>query len=421
MRNRLYYLNNERFSLLPKSGQIASSSNDVAESISLLRLLILTIPATLTGIGLAWLISYLLPLLTNLVLLGKIGYTYPDPEDSGLGFFLVLVPVAGAVIWLLFRHKQKLLNATGLTTAVATGAPLGTESPVWLAGMAVNNKIADIAGMNTTARNALRMAAIAAGFAWCFGTPVAAFMFAAELLMAEITLAAILPVVTATLLTAVAQYFLHPVNYNVRIANVNDYTLYGLYLIVGVVSALLGALVVKCNRWLSSKGVLMAAKSKWWLLFAAVITGVCCYYYPEMFGSGEQQLIPLLNGAVTLKLIFLFCFVKLFMWVVYSALLDTGAGVISLFLIGAAWGLLTGFIFQVSFPGIHVDPAVAAIAGMLAFFTGTTRAVFTALIMGLEISHAPALLPMTAIACTSAYLISRLLPVTKKKAIESIA
>ncbi|MFB6455766.1 chloride channel protein [Chitinophaga sp. Hz27] len=419
MRNRLYSINNGHFSLLPSSWLQPSAAT--TDSINLIRLLLLTFPATLLGIGFAWMISYMLPLITNLVLLGKVAYTYPDAEQSGLGVFIILVPVVGAMIWLLLSRKQQLLAALGITAATATGAPLGTESPVWLTNLALNNKIADIAGLNSAERKTLSMVAIAAGFTWCFGAPIAALMLVAELMLEEITFASLLPVIASTLLAAIAQHFLHPVNYEIRIANVNGYTLYILYIIIGVVSALLGTLVVKCNKWLRAKGNSIAAKSKWWLVIAALITGICGYYYPEMLGSGEQQLIPLLHGAVTFKLILLCCFVKLIMWCIYSFMLDTGVGIISMFLVGAAWGLLTGFIFQVSMPGVHVDPSIAAIAGMLAFFTGATRAVFTAVIFALEISLNPALLPMIGVACISAYMVGRLLQSTKKRAIESVA
>ena len=99
-------------------------------------------------------------------------------------------------------------------------------------------------------------------------------------------------------------------------------------------------------------------------------------------------------------------------WVSWSIALGSGTSggtLAPLFIIGGSLGAGLAMLLSGLFPEWGINPAVAGLVGMAAMFAGASRALLTAVVFAVEVTHQPnALLPLMA-GCGTAYLCSSLL------------
>src|SRR5699024_3259011 len=87
----------------------------------------------------------------------------------------------------------------------------------------------------------------------------------------------------------------------------------------------------------------------------------------------------------------------------------SGGTLAPLFMIGGSLGALISYGVAAAFPAFGIDPRIAALVGMAAIFSGSSRALLTAIVFAFETTRQPAtLLPLLG-GCTAAYLISALI------------
>jgi CIC family chloride channel protein len=135
-----------------------------------------------------------------------------------------------------------------------------------------------------------------------------------------------------------------------------------------------------------------------------VVVGALAWFLPDLVGGGDPITQQTLLGAVTLGLlpqIFLLRFVLGALS--YSA--GTPGGLFApLLVLGAQFGLSFGLVFDLAFPGLHVQPEGFAVVGMAALFTGIVRAPLTGIVLATEMTaDVTLLLPMLG-ACAMAML-----------------
>ncbi|MBV7528472.1 chloride channel protein [Chitinophaga sp. sic0106] len=414
MYNRLFQFNSYRTPLFAPEGIIGGNTAD-EPPVKLIRICALALAAGLLGSALAFGIYSTFFLLGNLLYLGRFSFEAFDVYYSGIGYLIILLPILTTTVWFWGKQKNKPGYQLMLVAMVSTGAPLGFDAVVvyfnslWIARSQKRY------GLSVREMEILTVTAVAGALTWCFGTPLAAIACCIELFLAELSLVTVLPLLISVGITTFFQYHGNPQLYELQVDNSNEYTLLWLYGIIGIVCALLAGLYRYLYLRVQTKFTSPYDKKKWLMLLPALVVGLAIWYYPENYGPGNNYLIPLLHGAVTFKVILLICFGRYLCSLIYSSTASTGASVTTLLIIGASWGLLTGFIFQLSFPHLHVSSTMIALAGMAAFLTGSTRAVLTALIFTIEMSHSAQVLPAVSIACAAAYGTTYLLTRRRKQ------
>ncbi len=419
MKNGFYSLNTYRLPVVPPEWLRPTEATNNTQSPKLLRLSLVAVLAATLGMALAWGLTTLIPVLANILFLGRIATSFPDLDNSGLGIFLILLPIAGAAIWLLARKKFSAFSPVGLSVAAATGAPVGMDGIISLGNITIVKYLSAFFKLTATEGEILAISGLAGAFTWCFGAPVAALVLVIELFLTELTAVTLLPVILAIGVSTAAQLLLNPFSYGFAVSNSNEYTLIWLYAITGIITGLLAALYRRIYLWINNRFHQTNDIRIWWFLIAAAIVGIAIYVYPETAGPGNNFILPLLQGTVTFRVILVMCFIRLLTSMVYNSGLNTGATITNTLLIGAGWGMLIGFIFQLCFPKLHVSPSMAALAGMLALLTANTRAIITALVLALEISRDIRVLPFMIAACFTAYAITYLLSAKKVKQLET--
>ena len=366
----------------------------------------------------------------NLFFLGKLSVFYDasvHTPPSPWGPLVIFVPVIGAVgvTWLvktfapearghgvpevmdaiyynksIIRPVVSVIKALASALSIGSGGSVGREGPIIQIGSAFGSSVGQLLRIPAWQRTTLIAAGAGAGIAATFNTPIGGVLFAAELLLHEISVWTLVPVVIATASASyIGRYFFGPnpafaipelrLSYFHLTHPLLLFAYVGLGLLIGLVSVVYIRSIYAFEDFFDRRirnpylrhmsGMLLLGVLMYLLLR---YTG---YYHIEGVGYATIQgvLSGVLNSAWFLLLLFA---LKLF---ATSLTLGSGAsgGVFSpaLFLgatLGSAYGIFLHFVF----PNATISPAAFAVVGMAGIVGGTTGAAITAIVMIFEMT-----------------------------------
>src|SRR5690242_16575914 len=177
----------------------------------------------------------LIGLCTNLFFFQRIDTSLVSPAGHHLGPFVVLVPVAGAlVIGVMARYGSERIRGHGIPEAleailingsrvepkvallkplsaaisIGSGGPFGAEGPIIMTGGAFGSLIAQFFHLTASERKTLLVSGAAAGMSATFAAPVASVLLAVELLLFEWKPRSMIPVALAAATAAAARRYI---------------------------------------------------------------------------------------------------------------------------------------------------------------------------------------------------------------------
>ncbi|HEY1768655.1 MAG TPA: chloride channel protein [Chthoniobacterales bacterium] len=372
----------------------------------------------------------MIALFHNLLFLGKISVFYDSSvhtAPSPWGVLIIFVPVLGAiaVTWLVntfapearghgvpevmdaiyynksvIRPQVSVIKALASALSIGSGGSVGREGPIIQIGSAFGSTIGQWLRIPAWQRTTLIAAGAGAGIAATFNTPIGGVLFAAELLLHEISVWTLVPVVIATASASyVGRIFFGP-NPAFAIPQLRiDYfrlthpllllAYVGLGIIIGLVSVVYIRSIYIFEDFFNAKirnpylrhmsGMLLLG-----ILMYLLLRQTGAY---QIEGVGYATIQQVLSGTLNSAWLLLALFVlKLF---ATSLTLGSGAsgGIFSpaLFL-GATLGSAYGILLQQILPGIVISPAAFAVVGMAGIVGGATGAAITAIVMIFEMT-----------------------------------
>ena len=381
----------------------------------------------------------LIALFTNLFFYGRLSFHDADPWHHGLGPWVVLVPVAGAVVvGLMARFGSKAIRGHGIpeameqvltnrskiparitflkplssAIAIGTGGPFGAEGPIIATGGALGSVLGQLMSTTAAERKTLLAAGAAAGMSATFGAPASAVLLAIELLLFEFRPRSLVPIALATVTAA-----------GVRVALQGSRPMFPMpdllaptgaaiacYIVIGAIVGVASVAVTRTVYALEDLFELLPVHWMWWPAVGAVAVGVIGYFYPRTLGVGYGNITQIIsNDLGSLSFVAVLCLMKFISWAVYLSSGTSGGTLAPLFTIGSGIGLLLGALAAWAAPGAHVDVRVAALVGMAAIFAGASRAMLTSAVFAFETTLQPlGLLPLLG-GCAAAYFVSALL------------
>ena len=385
--------------------------------------------------AIAQILIRLIGLITNISFFGRVSTSFISPAGNALGWWVVIVPVIGGVIvGIMARYgsaairghgipeamEQVLLNESRIqprvtllkplsaAIAIGTGGPFGAEGPIIATGGALGSVIGQL--MRTTAeeRKVLLAAGAAAGMAATFGSPVSAVLLAIELLLFEFRPRSIIPVAMASA-TATA----------VRIAFVGTAPIFAMpsletpsgqalatYVVLGAIVGVFSVYVTRAVYVIEDGFDKLPVHWMWWPALGAVVVGFIGYFAPHTMGVGYDNIQRIVSGHLVGEALFILVVLKFVSWAVALGSGTSGGTLAPLFTIGGGLGYLLGVATAAWFPGLGIDPRIAALVGMAAIFAGASRALLASVVFAFETTRNPVgLLPLLG-GCTAAYLIS---------------
>src|SRR5215472_11899338 len=334
--------------------------------------------AIIIGVFAAYVAAALLKLIaffTNFFFFQRFDTTLVTPEGHHLGPWVILIPVAGAlIVGFMARFgsdkirghgipeaieailmngarvepKVALLKPISAAISIGSGGPFGAEGPIIMTGGAFGSLIAQFFHLTSAERKTLLVAGAAAGMSATFAAPFASIMLAIELLLFEWKPRSFIPVALASITAAAARVHLlgagplFPVpTHDVVWAPA---VLFGCLLagfLSGCLSAILTQLVYAFEDAFSH---LKRIHWMWWPAIGGLGIGIGGYFYPRALGVGYDVIQQELQGNATIHLMLGVLIVKCLIWS-FSLGSGTSGGVLApLLMMGGALGAVDALV-----------------------------------------------------------------------------
>jgi CIC family chloride channel protein len=353
----------------------------------------------------------LIGLFTNLFYFGRWSTAMVSPASNHLGYFSVLVPIAGAlIIGVMARFGSERIRGHGIPEAIeailmggsrvepkvallkplssaisiGSGGPFGAEGPIIMTGGAVGSMIAQLFHLTSAERKTLLVAGAAGGMSATFASPVAALLLAVELLLFEWKPRSLIPVGLASAVAAIARRYilglgpLFPVPEHPLF--IGPKALAGCAL-VGLLAGALSVLLTLSVYAAEDAFQHLRIHWMWWPAIGGLVIGIGGLIFPQALGVGYDTIGALLQGSVTTKVILGVLLVKWFIWAVSLGSGTSGGVLAPLLMMGGALGGLEAMFLPNEGAGFWPLISMGAILG------GTMRSPFTSIVFAFELTH----------------------------------
>jgi CIC family chloride channel protein len=389
-------------------------AEDLADFTATPRLLIISAFAIAIGAVSSYVALALLTLIgffTNIFFFQRLSTVMVTPESHTLGAWVILVPVAGAlVIGLMARYGSERIRGHGIPEAIeailingsrvdpkvallkplssaisiGSGGPFGAEGPIILTGGAVGSLIAQFFHLTSAERKTLLVAGAAAGMSATFAAPLAAVLLAVELLLFEWKPRSLIPVALAsTTAAAMRRYIIgmgplfpvppHP-------AFIGPIGLLGCA-VAGILAGVLSALLTQMVYAAEDAFQRLPIDWMWWPAIGGVAIGIGGWVFPQALGVGYDVIANLLRGDVGGRVIVGVLIVKSLIWSISLGSGTSGGVLAPLLMMGGALGGVEAWFLPAEGLGFWPLVSMGAILG------GTMRSPLTGVVFALELTH----------------------------------
>ena len=322
------------------------------------------------------------------------------------------------------RHKIFSSLVGGSLTA-GFGGSIGLESPIISTGASLGSNIGQFMRMSYKHKTLLIGCGAAGAMASIFTTPIAAVIFAFEVLMLELSTSALIPLLLASVTGAVTTQVLTAERYLVHFEMtqafmVNDIPFYVLLgVAAGFVSVYFHFMHFTIIRWFSK------IDSSWMrLLIGGSLLGVLIYLFPPLFSEGYDSIRAIISGDSDRLLNFslfsgnnfvwtliIFTFFLIVFKVIATTLTTEAGGVGGIFAPAAVMGGFSGFVLSRSintlFPDTGLHESNFTLVGMASVLGGVLLAPLTAIFLITEMSSSYALIVPLMLSTSVAFLIAK--------------
>jgi len=321
----------------------------------------------------------------------------------------------------LERHHT-YTSMIGSTLTVAFGGSVGLEAPIVLTGSAIGSNLGRLFRLNHKSLIILIGCGAAGAIAGIFKSPIAAVVFAIEVLMIDLTLSSLIPLLIAAVTGATVAFFLSGKSVLFAFSLTDPFLLKHIpyYLILGIFTGLVSAYFTRMTLSIEKQ----FKKIKQWynkILIGGILLGVLIFVFPSLFGEGYEILQEVLNGQdkdlinqglfYSLKdhtwFLLLIMTLILFFKAIATSVTNGSGGVGGIFAPSLFMGGIAGFLAAKIlnlFPGIQVSESNFALVGMAGMMSGVMHAPLTGIFLIAEITGGYELLTPLIITATISYL-----------------
>ncbi len=323
----------------------------------------------------------------------------------------------------IIRPKVAIIKALASSISIGSGGSVGREGPIIQIGATFGSVMAQWMHLPLWQRSTLIAAGAGGGIAATFNTPVGGVLFAAEIMMVEISARTLVPVMIATATASyigllyfgnTASFIIPPLTLAVPASlSAVDFLSYAvLGLIVGVMAMIYTRSIYLFEDWFERLPGNYYTRHALGMLLVGILMYLLMrtlgHYYIQ--GVGYATIQDILDGRLNnIQVLLLLVAVKL---LAVSLTLGSGAsgGVFSpgLFM-GAALGASLAIIGNHLYPPLAADPVSSAVIGMACMIGASTGAALTAVVMILEMTHDYNVVIPLIIAVSLAYAVRRYL------------
>lgn len=343
----------------------------------------------------------LLPFLGILLSYLYVKYLVRDHIGHGISRILQAISKSNSII----KAHNMYTSMVASTITVSFGGSVGLEAPIVLTGSAIGSNLGRYLRLDYKTITLLVGCGAAGAIAGIFKAPVAAVIFALEVLMLDLTMASLIPLLISSATGAILAYFFmgNGVLFSFQV-EANPFTLKNLpfYAVLGLLSGLVSIYFTKANQSIE-KQFQKIPSGFLRMLIGGLITSLLVFLFPPLFGEGYETLNNLLlgnglrvfDGSIFASmgnnhfLLLLFLLLILIFKVVAMAATTSGGGVGGVFAPSLFMGGITGFFLSKAvnfFMNDRLPENNFALAGMAGVMAAVMHAPLTAIFLIAEIT-----------------------------------
>jgi chloride channel protein, CIC family len=327
----------------------------------------------------------------------------------------------------IIRPHNTFSSVLTSVLTVGFGGSVGLEGPTVVTGAAWGSNLGKLLGLNYKQIVSLVGISAAAALSAIFKAPIAAIVFALEIILFDMTMTALVPLLISSIVAALTSYFFLGQDVLYPFEVISSFKLYETpyYLLLGIFTSLIsvyfirmyvitGKIFDKIHGWF------------WKLLIGAISLGLLIFLMPSLYGEGYDSINQGLQGDLefifdnsifySLKYNMHFAILLLFGLVLFKGLATSltfrSGGIGGVFAPTLFIGTMSGLLFVkfLNFYGLtNLPESNFALVGMAGLLAGVVHAPLTAIFLIVEITSGYELMFPIMLVATTSYSLTRLM------------
>ena len=305
------------------------------------------------------------------------------------------------------QMSSKSTYASILTSMITVGfgGSVGLEGPTVGTSSAIGSNFARLARSNYKVTTLMLGCGAAGAMSGIFNAPIAAIVFALEVIMLDLTAASLIPLLMASVSAALTSSFIlgDEILFNVKVSETFTLVDVPFYMLLGGLTGLVSVYFCKIywsieNRFEAIKGAYRR------MIIGSIILGLLVFFIPPLYGEGFGFIKLLLDGNITQVLngtylniftdniwvIILFLVLVVLTKAIATSVTFGAGGVGGIFAPSLFLGSITGFVFAkivnlLDFIGL--SERNFTLVGMAGLIAGVIHAPLTGLFLIAEITR----------------------------------
>jgi CIC family chloride channel protein len=324
------------------------------------------------------------------------------------------------------KYHKAFSSMLGGALTAGFGGSIGLESPIISSGSSFGSGIGQILKLNFKTKTLLIGCGAAGAMASIFTTPVAAIVFALEVLMLDLTISSIIPLLVASASGAITAKILTSEELLFNFSNNSPFDLADIpyYLVFGVLGGLV-SLYFTNTHFVIARYFSKFKKYRSKLLIGTILLGILIFLFPALYSEGYDMIRDIMNGQAEEILkhsyayefrdnvyIFLgYIVLVILLKIIATSITIEAGGIGGIFAPAAVTGGLLGFLFSrfsnTFLPFNHLNEDNFTLVGMSTILAAVLHAPLTAIFLVVEMTNGYGLIVPLMLTTAISYVTNR--------------